>query len=83
MGLIINRFGRAFLNKHLEHVESFWIQIEFLATCLLYAQSGIFVAQNFYSVCWMYTLFCSDVLFFLVRTFLITHFSLYIGLFII
>lgn len=48
MGLVINRFGRAFLNKHLEHVEAFWNQVEFFTTCLLYTQSGLYVAQDFY-----------------------------------
>jgi hypothetical protein len=31
----------------LDHVEAFWNQIEFVATVLLYAQSGLFVAENF------------------------------------
>ncbi|KAH9255326.1 hypothetical protein BASA81_006778 [Batrachochytrium salamandrivorans] len=48
MGLVINRFGRAFLNKHLEHVEAFWNQMEFFTTSLLYTQSGLYVAQDFY-----------------------------------
>lgn len=46
MGLLINRFGKAFLNRHLEHVESFWSQVEHFSTCLLYTQSGLYVAQD-------------------------------------
>lgn len=55
MGLVLNRFGRAILNTHMEHVEAFWLQIEFIATSLLYTQSGIYLGSNLYSggITWM------------------------------
>ncbi|KAH9254845.1 hypothetical protein BASA81_007095 [Batrachochytrium salamandrivorans] len=55
MGLVLNRFGRAILNTHMEHVEAFWLQIEFIATSLLYTQSGIYLGSNLYlgGITWM------------------------------
>ena len=47
LGLVLNRFGHAFLNKNLEAVEGFWDQVEFGATMILYSQVGIFVAADF------------------------------------
>lgn len=47
VGLLINRFGRTFLSRHLEAVEAFWAQVEFFAGTLLYAQAGLFLATDF------------------------------------